>query len=209
MLIIGLTGSIGMGKTTVLSMFAKKGIPTFDADAAVHKLYASEASAQIEKAFPGTVENGVVDRQKLSAALAGDADRLKKLEEVVHPLVQQERHKFLRDAKNQGAEMAVLDVPLLFEIGAEKDVDLSVVVSAPSSVQKERVLQRPNMSEEKFAYILSRQIPDAEKRARADIIVDTGTDIADTQKQIDKLIESLKGKAGSAYDRLAKRYSLT
>lgn len=202
MLIVGLTGSIGMGKSAVLDMFAERGIPTFDADAAVHKLYEGKAAALIEDAFEGTVEKGVVNRAKLSKQVVGDANAMKKLEGIVHPLVAAERKAFLLAAAEEGAPMAVLDIPLLFEIGAESDVDAIVVASAPRAIQKERVLARPGMTQEKFRYIVSKQVPDKEKKKRADYIVDTGGDLRATKAAVDKLIESLKGREGTAFARL-------
>lgn len=192
MKIIGLTGSIGMGKTTALEIFAQKGIPTFDADAAVHHLYQTEAVAPIEQAFPGTLSDGAVDRAKLSLKIMDNPQALKKLESIVHPLVQNERQKFLNQAAEKGSAIAVLDIPLLFEIGAQKDVDVTVVVSAPAAVQQERVMGRPGMTKEKFEQLLARQMPDEEKRARSDYIVETDQDIEQTRADIDKLIEIFK-----------------
>lgn len=175
MLIIGLTGSIGMGKSTTMQLFAEEGIPVYDADAAVHAVYAGEAVPVVEAAFPGTTADGKVDRQKLSAKVLGNPEALKKLESIVHPMLGAHRQQFLSDAENSGAAIAVLDVPLLFETGGEKRVDAVVVVSAPADIQRTRVLARENMTEEKLDAILARQTPDAEKRRRADFVVDTSS----------------------------------
>ncbi len=150
MLIIGLTGSIGMGKSTTMQLFAEEGIPVYDADAAVHAVYAGEAVPVVEAAFPGTTADGKVDRQKLSAKVLGNPEALKKLESIVHPMLGAHRQQFLSDAENSGAAIAVLDVPLLFETGGEKRVDAVVVVSAPADIQRTRVLARENMTEEKL-----------------------------------------------------------
>jgi dephospho-CoA kinase len=173
MIVLGLTGSIGMGKSTTASLFAEAGVPVYDADAAVHRLYEGEAVAAIEAAFPGTTENGKVDRNKLSARVVHDSAAMKKLEEIVHPMLGASRQKFLEDAEASGAPVAVVDVPLLFETGGEKRVDAVVVVTTTPEVQRMRILARPNMTEEKLGAILARQMPDAEKRQRAHFLVDT------------------------------------
>jgi dephospho-CoA kinase len=173
MRIIGLTGSIGMGKSTTMQLFAEQGVPVYDADAAVHAVYAGEAVPVVEAAFPGTTADGKVDRQKLSAKVLGNPEALKKLEQIVHPMLGAHRQKFLEDAENSRAPIVVMDVPLLFETGGEKRVDAVVVVSAPPEIQRARVLARENMTEEKLDAILKRQTPDAEKRRRADFVVDT------------------------------------
>jgi dephospho-CoA kinase len=173
MLIIGLTGSIGMGKSTTLQMFADTGVPVYDADAAVHAVYASTAVPVVEAAFPGTTADGKVDRQKLSQRVLGNPEALKKLEQIVHPLLGAHRQKFLEDAEKAGAPIVLMDVPLLFETGGEKRMDAVIVVSAPAELQRERVLARENMTQEKLDAILARQMPDAEKRKRADFVVDT------------------------------------
>jgi dephospho-CoA kinase len=173
MLIIGLTGSIGMGKSTTLQMFADAGVPVYDADAAVHAVYASTAVPVVEAAFPGTTADGKVDRQKLSQRVLGNPEALKKLEQIVHPLLGAHRQKFLEDAEKAGAPIVLMDVPLLFETGGEKRMDAVIVVSAPAELQRERVLARENMTQEKLDAILARQMPDAEKRKRADFVVDT------------------------------------
>lgn len=204
MLLIGLTGSIGMGKSTAAERFRALGLPVIDADAEVHKLYRGAAVAPIEAAFPSTTrklpEGGSeVDRVALAKALMADTAGFKTLEKIVHPMVYQAEKALLRDAVAAGAEMAVLEIPLLFEGGGEKRVDVTVVVSAPAELQRARVLARPGMTPEKLDTILARQAPDAEKRRRADFVVDTGKTIPDTQAQIDRIVEQLKGRSGSAY----------
>lgn len=173
MFILGLTGSLGMGKSTTAKFFADEGVPVHDADAAVHRLYEGEAVPLIEAAFPGTARGGAVDREKLAKRVLGDTSAIARLEQIVHPLVAEARERFLREAENSGAEVAVLDIPLLFETGGYKRCDAVVVVSAPADVQRMRAFERPGMSEAKFAAILAKQMPDAEKRARADFVVDT------------------------------------
>ena len=178
MLILGLTGSIGMGKSTTAKLFAEAGVPVYDADAAVHMLYEGEAVPAIEAAFPGTTVNGKVDRNKLSARVVHDPAAIKRLEQIVHPMLGASRQKFLGDAERSGAPVAVVDVPLLFETGGEKRVDAVVVVTTTPEIQRQRILARDNMTSEKLDAILARQLPDAEKRRRADFVVDTsdGTD---------------------------------
>ncbi|GAA5539591.1 MULTISPECIES: dephospho-CoA kinase [Brucella/Ochrobactrum group] len=198
MIILGLTGSIGMGKTTASNMFAEAGIPVYSADDAVHRLYSGRAAPLIEAAFPGTVTNGTVDREKLSATVIGKPDALKKLEAIVHPLVREEEEAFLREAEAQGSAIALVDIPLLFETGGEKRVDRIVVVSAPADIQRARVLARPGMTEEKLDAILARQIPDAEKRARADFVLDTSGSFDNLRQQITAVIEKLSGKPAVA-----------
>ena len=173
MIVLGLTGSIGMGKSTTASLFEEAGVPVYDADAAVHRLYEGEAVAAIEAAFPGSTVNGKVDRTKLSAQVVHNPAAMKRLEEIVHPMLGASRQKFLRDAEQSGAPVAVVDVPLLFETGGEKRVDAVVVVTTSPEIQRERILARPNMTEEKLVAILARQMPDAEKRQRAHFLVDT------------------------------------
>jgi dephospho-CoA kinase len=178
MIILGLTGSIGMGKSTTAKLFAEAGVPVYDADAAVHMLYEGEAVPAIEAAFPGTTVNGKVDRNKLSARVVHDPAAIKRLEQIVHPMLGASRQKFLDDAERSGAPVAVVDVPLLFETGGEKRVDAVVVVTTTPEIQRQRILARDNMTSEKLDAILARQLPDAEKRRRADFVVDTsdGTD---------------------------------
>ncbi len=205
MLVIGLTGSIGMGKTTVAEYFATKGVPVFDADAEVHRLYKGEAVLAIAAAFPDAVHGGEVDRARLAKEVAKSPARLAQLESIVHPLVVEAEIDFLREQERKGAALAVLEIPLLFETGADARADVSVVVSAPEAVQRQRVLERPGMTEAKFASLLARQLPDSEKRARADFVVDSGTSLADTLAQIDRLIESLKGREGRVMARLRQQ----
>lgn len=193
MIILGLTGSIGMGKSTASKMFAEAGVPIYSADDAVHRLYSGRAVPLIEAAFPGTTSEGTVDRQKLSAKVLGDEKAMKRLEAIVHPLVHEEERLFLDQARSNGAAIALLDIPLLFETGGEKRVDRIAVVSAPAEVQRERVLARPGMTVEKFDAILARQMPDAEKRARADFIIESNGSFADTRKQIDAIVAALSG----------------
>ena len=173
MLILGLTGSIGMGKSTTAKLFAEAGVPVYDADAAVHQLYEREAAPAIEAAFPGTTAGGKVDRPKLSAHVVHDPAAMRRLEEIVHPMLGASRQKFFADAEAAGAPVVVVDVPLLFETGSETRVDAVVVVTTSPELQRERVLARGAMDEEKFNSILARQLPDAEKRKRADFVVDT------------------------------------
>jgi dephospho-CoA kinase len=173
MFILGLTGSLGMGKSTTARFFAEAGVPVHDADAVVHRLYEGEAAAAIEAEFPGATTGGKVDRNKLAARVLGDAAALKRLEAIVHPLVQQAEERLLAEAEARGERIAVLDIPLLFETGGDRRVDAVVVVSAPPEVQRARVLERPGMTVEKLEAILAKQMPDAEKRARADFVVDT------------------------------------
>jgi dephospho-CoA kinase len=173
MFILGLTGSLGMGKSTTAKMFAEEGVPVHDADAAVHRLYDGEATAAIEAAFPGTTSHGKVDREKLGQRVLGDDLAIKRLEHIVHPLVRQAEERFLAEAERKGAKVAVLDIPLLYETGGDKRCDAVVVVSAPADMQRTRAFERPGMTEGKLAAILAKQVPDAEKRRRADFVVDT------------------------------------
>jgi dephospho-CoA kinase len=184
MRIIGLTGSIGMGKSTTMQLFAEQGVPVYDADAAVHAVYSGEAAPVVEAAFPGTTADGKVDRQKLSARVLGNPEALKKLEQIVHPMLGAHRQKFMADAERTGAPIVVMDVPLLFETGGEKRVDAVVVVSAPAEMQRARVLARENMTQEKLDAILARQTPDAEKRRRADFVVDTSSGLEPVRARI-------------------------
>jgi len=173
MIILGLTGSIGMGKSTTAKLFEEAGVPVYDADAAVHKIYEGEAAAAIEAAFPGTTAEGRVDRNKLSAKVVHDPAAMKRLEQIVHPMLGASRQKFLHDAEQSGAPVAVVDIPLLFETGGEKRVDAVVVVTTTPEIQRQRILESDNMTGEKLEAILARQLPDAEKRKRADFVVDT------------------------------------
>jgi len=193
MIVLGLTGSLGMGKSTTAQLFAEEGVPVFDADAAVHRLYEGEAAPLIEQAFPGTTSGGRVDRARLAEQVVGDAEALKKLESIVHPLVRAAQKAFLAQAEHKGAAVAVLDIPLLLETGGHERVDKVVVVSAPPGVQRERVLMRPGMTEEKFAAMLRRQMPDSEKRRRADFIVDTGRGVEPAREQVREILRMLSG----------------
>jgi dephospho-CoA kinase len=193
MLILGLTGSIGMGKSTTAKLFAEAGVPVYDADATVHMLYEGEAVAAIEAAFPGTTVAGKVDRNRLSARVVHDPAAIKQLEQIVHPMLGASRQKFLDDAERSGALVAVVDVPLLFETGGEKRVDAVVVVTTTPELQRQRILARDNMTSEKLDAILARQLPDAEKRRRADFVVDTSGGLDPVRLRIrDILNEAVK-----------------
>ena len=193
MIILGLTGSIGMGKSTTAKLFAEAGVPVYDADAIVHRLYEGEAVSAIEAAFPGTTANGKVDRNRLSAQVVHDPAAIKRLEGIVHPMLGASRQKFLRDAEQSGATVAVVDVPLLYETGGEKRVDAVVVVTTTPEIQRARILARDNMTGEKLDAILARQLPDAEKRKRADFVVDTSHGLDSVRARIrDILKEAVK-----------------
>lgn len=191
MIRLGLTGSIGMGKSTTAQMFRHEGIPVHDADQAVHELYNGPASSLIEAAFPGTVFSGSVDRKTLASKVFNDPEALARLESIIHPLVHKAEAAFLEEHEKSGTPLVVLDIPLLFETGAEKRVDKVLVVTASAKVQRERVLKRPGMSEDKFAAILSRQLPDAQKRARANFMIDTGLGMDSAQREVRKIIDQL------------------
>jgi len=201
MLLIGLTGSIGMGKSTAAERLRHHGIPVIDADAVVRELYNGAAVAPVEAAFPGVSVAGGIDRQKLSAALMAKPDGFKTLEAIVHPLVQAAERQALAAAKAAGATMAVLEIPLLFETGGDARVDVTVVVSAPADIQRQRVLARGSMTAAKLEVLLKRQLSDADKRRRADFVVDTGGEIASTHIQIDAIVISLRGRTAAAYER--------
>jgi dephospho-CoA kinase len=205
MLVIGLTGGIGMGKSAAANRFARHGIPVFDADAEVHRLYDGAAVEAIEAAFPGTTRRGKVDRKLLSEAIAGSPARLRCLEEIVHPLVVAAEIDFLREQEKQGAKLAVLEIPLLFETGADARVDVTVAVSAPAEVQRKRVLARPGMTVEKLEHLLARQLSDAERRARADFAINSGTSLQELHAALDNLIESLQHRQGRVMERLRAR----
>jgi dephospho-CoA kinase len=190
MFIIGLTGSIAMGKTTTARLFAEEGVPVHDADAAVHRLYEGEAAAAIEAAFPGATKDGKVDRVVLGQKVLGDAPALKRLEAIVHPLVRQAELTFLKDAEASGAGIVVLDFPLLFETGGDGRVDATVVVSAPHEMQRARVLER-GVSLERLEALLARQMPDAEKRQRADFVVDSGQGIDHARTQVRHILDAV------------------
>jgi dephospho-CoA kinase len=193
MLILGLTGSMGMGKSTTAKLFVEAGVPVYDADAAVHKIYEGEAAPAIEAAFPGTTVDGKVDRVKLSSRVLHNPAAIKQLEQIVHPMLGASRQKFLDDAERSGAPVAVVDVPLLFETGGEKRVDAVVVVTTTPEVQRERILARDNMTNDKIEAILARQLPDAEKRKRADFVVDTSHGLDPVRARIrDILAEVVK-----------------
>lgn len=196
MIVLGLTGSIGMGKSTTARMFAEAGVPVHDSDEAVHRLYAGVAAPLIEARFPGTVHDGTVDRERLAAAVLGNREALRDLEKIVHPLVRADADAFLARHRAGGAKAVLLDIPLLFETGGEDRVDAIVVVTAPAEIQRERVLARPGMTVEKFAAILARQVPDAEKRARADFVIDTGAGMDAAREAVEKIVGQLAGEAG-------------
>jgi dephospho-CoA kinase len=191
MFILGLTGSLGMGYSATAKLFAEAGVPVYDADAAVHRLYEGEATPLIEAAFPGTTTGGKVDRDKLAQRVLGDSAAIKKLESIVHPLVAAAREKFLNEAERKGAKIAVLDIPLLFETGGEKRCDAVVVVSAPAAVQHARVFERAGMTEQKFAAILAKQMQDADKRARADFVVDTSQGFDAARAQVRDILDRI------------------
>jgi dephospho-CoA kinase len=193
MFVLGLTGSIGMGKSTAAAIFRAEGIAVHDADAVVHALYRGEAAPVIEAAFPGTTRGGVVDRALLGARVLDNPAALARLEAIMHPLVAARRGAFLTEAKKTGARFVVLDVPLLFETGGDRRVDAVILVTAPEAVQKERVSRRPGMTPERLAVILARQMPDAEKRARAHFIIDTGGEFAATARQVRAILRALDG----------------
>ncbi|MER9577559.1 dephospho-CoA kinase [Mesorhizobium sp. M0189] len=193
MIVLGLTGSIGMGKSTTAKMFAEAGVPVHDSDEAVHRLYAGKAAPIVEAVFPGTTRSGAVDRTKLAERVLGDAAALKRLEAIIHPLVRADADAFLAQNRAAGAPLAVLDIPLLFETSGRDRVDKVVVVTAPAEIQRARVLARPGMSEEKFASILARQVPDAEKRRRADFVVDTGQGFDAARAAVNAIVAELVG----------------
>ena len=196
MIVLGLTGSVGMGKSATAKMFADEGVPVFDADAAVHTLYEGEAAPLIEAAFPGTVSAGRVDRERLSRAVVGNEEAFARLEAIIHPLVRKARKDFLIAAKAKGAQVALLDIPLLFETGGERKVDKIVVVSAPHPVQKERVLARPDMTEGKFSAIVAKQMPDSEKRKRADFVIDTSRGFKAAREDVRAILRTLSKTKG-------------
>jgi dephospho-CoA kinase len=191
MFILGLTGSLGMGKSTTAKFFAEEGVPVGDADAAVHRLYDGEATPSIEAAFPGTTKNGKVDRDALAKRVLGDAEAIKRLEKIVHPLVAEARDRFLAEAERSGAPVAVLDVPLLFETGGDKRCDAVVVVLAPAEMQRTRAFERPGMSEGKLAAIMANQVADEEKRRRADFVVDTSLGFEHARAQVRDILKAV------------------
>lgn len=208
MLLIGLTGSIGMGKSETAKMFRELGVPVYDADAAVHKLYekGGKAVEPLRAAFPSAIVDDAVDRKALSRAVLGLPDQMKKLEAIVHPLVGEVQMEFLADNMKAGAPMVVLDIPLLYETGGEARVDVVVVVSAPYDIQKTRVLARPDMDEAKFAAIHAKQVADEEKRKRADFIVESDKGLDHARAQVAAIIEALKDRPGKVLkERLAAK----
>jgi dephospho-CoA kinase len=197
MFILGLTGSIGMGKTATAAIFRKEGVPVHDSDAAVHALYKGKAVPVIERAFPGVVHDGIVDRMLLGARVRDDPVAMRRLEALVHPMVREDRAAFVRAAALAGQKIVVLDVPLLFETGADNEVDATVVVSAPEAVQKERLYKRPGMTSEWLAVIISNQMPDAEKRHRAQFVIDTSKGFAEAESQVRAILRALAGATGA------------
>lgn len=196
MMIVGLTGSIGMGKSTVAGFFRAAGVPVHDADAAVHRLYEGRAVPLVEVAFPGTTAHGVVDRGKLGAAVLGRSEALKRLESLIHPLVRAEEEAFLATSAKAGRAIVVLDIPLLFETGAEHRCDAIVVVSTSAEAQARRVLSRSDMTVEKFNAILAKQLPDAEKRARAHVVIDTSGSFEATRRQVEAVVRMFAAHPG-------------
>ncbi len=191
MFVLGLTGSIGMGKSATAKMFADAGVPVHDADAVVHRLYEGDATPQIEAAFPGTTVGDRVDRDRLGKRVLGDAAAIKQLEQIVHPLVAQARDRFLSEAERSGATVAVLDIPLLFETKGDVRCDAVVVVSAPADMQRTRAFERPGMTEQKLDAILAKQMPDAEKRRRADFVVDTSQGFDHARDQVRDILKAV------------------
>jgi dephospho-CoA kinase len=196
MKLIGLTGSIGMGKSTTAKLFAEEGVPIYDADAAVHALYAIGGAAvePVEAIFPGVVVDGAIDRERLSAKVLGNPEAMKRLEQIVHPLVAKSRLDFLKGAEQACADLVILDIPLLFETGGEKHLDSIIVVSAPADLQRQRVLERPGMTEAKLDSILARQTPDADKRARADFVIDTSAGLDHARAQVRAVLAKLRSE---------------
>jgi dephospho-CoA kinase len=196
MIVLGLTGSIGMGKSTASRMFMEAGVPVHDSDETVHRLYSGKAAPFIERRFPGVTSNGVVDREELAKRVLGDAGALKELEAIIHPLVREDEKLFLEEQRKNGTPLVVLDIPLLFEVGAEGRVDRIAVVGAPAEIQRERVLARPGMTEAKFEAILKKQVPDAEKRRRADYLIDSGRGMEPARLAVEGIIADLTGRPG-------------
>jgi dephospho-CoA kinase len=196
MIIVGLTGSIAMGKSTVAAMFREAGAPVFDSDEAVHALYAGAGAGEIEEAFPGVLIEGAIDRARLSERVLNDSSALARLEAIVHPKVAEARGEFLKSAKAQGRRVVVVDIPLLFESSSEKSVHLIVVVSAPEPVQKARALARKGMTEERFAAIVGKQTPDREKRRRAHFVIETDCPFEATRAKTQGLLRSIAGMVG-------------
>jgi dephospho-CoA kinase len=210
MILIGLTGSIGMGKSETARMFRQEGIPVYDADAAVHALMrrGGAAVAPVEAAFPGVVKDGAIDRPSLGKRVFGKPEELRKLERIIHPLVGLAQRRFLQQAQRRGEPMVVLDIPLLFETGGDRYVDYSAVVSAPARLQRQRVLARPGMTEERLNQVLAQQVPDAVKRRRADFIVPSGLGKAVARQAVRRIIRTLRGRSGRVWpERIMKRRS--
>ncbi len=191
MFVLGLTGSVAMGKSATARFFAEEGVPVHDADSVVHRLYEGEAVPLIEAAFPGTATGGKVDRVKLGSRVMGDLAALRQLEAIVHPMVQDAEARFLAEAEAQGAPVALLDIPLLFETGGDARVDAVVVATAPAEVQRARVLERPGMTPQRLEAMLARQLPDSEKRRRADFIVDTSRGFDDARAQVQEILRKV------------------
>ena len=198
MFILGLTGSIGMGKSTTAEMFRAAGIAVHDSDASVHALYRGVAAPLVEAAFSGTVRDGVVDRAALATQVLDDPDAMKRLEAIVHPLVRASRMDFVAAARERGDRLVVVDIPLLFETGTEAEVDGVLLVTAPETVQKQRLAARPGMTAARLAAIVAKQMPDPEKRRRADFLIDTGATHADTERQVHALLRQILGNAENA-----------
>jgi dephospho-CoA kinase len=194
MIVLGLTGSIGMGKSTTARMFEDAGVPVHDSDATVHKLYAGPAAPLVEEAFPGTVRDGVVDRGLLGSRVLGDKSALARLEAIIHPLVRAEADAFLEQNRKTGAPVIVLDIPLLFETGGRDRVDRVLVVTADAAIQRDRVLSRPGMTPERFEAILASQVPDATKRAAADYVIDTGLGLDHARHAVASVLDDLAGE---------------
>ena len=194
MIVLGLTGSIGTGKSTTAAMFRDLGVPVHEADATVHDLYRTDAVTPVAEQFPEALRDGVIDRKALSAVLARFPDRFAALEAIIHPLVRAREKAFLDAQRDHGSPLVLLDIPLLYETGGKVRVDKVVVVTCDPDIQRQRVLARPGMTEEKFQLILSRQTPDAEKRRRADFLIDTGKGLEAARKQVEEIVESLKGQ---------------
>lgn len=197
MLVIGLTGSIGTGKSTTAQIFRDLGIPVHDADAAVHEIYRTTACAPVARLFPDVVESDGVNRTKLAKIVLFDPEAMRRLENVIHPLVHEHRRRFIEAQAKAGAEMVVCDAPLLFETGSDREMHLALVVSAPAPVQKARVMARTGMTEDSFSAIMSRQMPDAEKRRRAHVVIETGLGVEDARRQVIALVRALAGRAHS------------
>jgi dephospho-CoA kinase len=201
MLIVGLTGSMGMGKSTIAAMLCARGIAVFDADAEVHRLYEGAAVAEIEAAFPGTTSAGRVDRAKLASAIVKNPESIERLEDLIHPLVRRAEKEFLQAEAKRGASLAVLEIPLLYETGADANVDAVAVVSASPETQRARLLLRPGMDEQRLNVLLARQTPDSEKRRHAEFVVDTNGTHEESERQVDAIITALSRREGQAFDR--------